>query len=150
MTSAERKQSRLSKILETPPANPDEAHNHFISRLAYETDPSDVYADLKNGIQNIIIIDARSPESYARGHIPRAINLPYNQIDAITTASISKDKVIVTYCAGVHCNASTKAAERLAALGFRVKEMIDGVDGWRKDGLPVEETVLSLTVPASD
>ena len=150
MTIPERKQSRLSKILETPPANPKVAHKHFMSRLAYETDPSDVYADLKNGIQNIIIIDARSPEAYARGHVPGAINLPYKQIDAITTGSMSKDKVIVAYCAGVHCNASTKAAERLASLGFQVKMMIDGVDGWKKEGFPVEETVLSLTVPPSD
>lgn len=138
-----------SKVLETPAADPQNAHNYFLSRLSYETDPSDVYADLKNGVHGIVVIDARSPESYARGHVPGAINLPYKKIDASTTASFSKTSVMVTYCAGVHCNASTKAAERLTRLGFRVKEMSDGIDGWKKDGFPVEESILSLAATHS-
>jgi rhodanese-related sulfurtransferase len=32
------------------------------------------------------------------------------------------------------CNGSTKAALRLAALGFQVKEMIGGVEWWERDG----------------
>jgi len=51
----------------------------------------------------------------------------------------------VTYCDGVFCNASTKAAARLAALGFRVKEMLDGMNGWKAEGYPVEETILQLS-----
>lgn len=143
-------QNRIdSKVLEIPAADPQSAHAYFVSRLCYETDPSDVYADLKNDIHGIVVIDARSPESYARGHVPGAINLPYKKIDASTTASLSKTDVMVTYCAGVFCNASTKAAERLSGLGFRVKEMRDGIDGWKKDGLPLEESVLTLTATPS-
>jgi len=56
-----------------------------------------------------------------------------------------RDKVLVTYCDGIHCNASTKAAMRLAALGFRVKEMLDGLQGWKREGYPVEETVVQLS-----
>jgi rhodanese-related sulfurtransferase len=55
----------------------------------------------------------------------------------------------VTYCDGVYCNASTKAAAKLTALGFRVKEMLDGMEGWRKEGYAIEETVMQVTVPAS-
>jgi rhodanese-related sulfurtransferase len=45
----------------------------------------------------------------------------------------------VTYCDGIGCNASTKAAVKLSRLGYRVKEMIGGIDWWRRDGLAVHE-----------
>lgn len=138
-----------SKVLETPPADAKTAQNHFLSRLAFETDASDVYNDLTNDVSGIVVIDARTPDAYARGHVPGAINLPYRKIDAAGTSFLSKDKVIVTYCDGVFCNASTKAAARLTALGFRVKEMLDGMDGWKKEGYPTEESIISMNPPTS-
>ena len=138
-----------SKVLENAPAESSIANSHFRSKLSFETDPSDVYHDITNKIFGIVVIDARTPDTYARGHVPGSINLPHRTIDSSTTASLPRDKVIVTYCEGVFCNASTKAAAKLTALGFRVKEMLDGMEGWRKEGYPVEETVMQMTVPAS-
>jgi rhodanese-related sulfurtransferase len=138
-----------SKVLATSPADPATANNHFQSKLSFETDPSDVYHDITNKIARIIVVDARTPETYARGHIPGSINMPHRIIDLTTTAGLPRDKVIVTYCDGIFCNASTKAAAKLTALGFKVKEMLDGMEGWRKEGYPVEETVMHMTVPAS-
>jgi len=66
-------------------------------------------------------------------------------IDATSTANLPRDKVLVTYCDGVFCNTSTKAAARLTALGFRVKEMLDGMNGWKVEGYPVEESILNLS-----
>jgi rhodanese-related sulfurtransferase len=48
---------------------------------------------------------------------------------------------IVTYCWGPGCNSSTKAALKLASLGFKVKEMIGGLEYWRHEGLPIEGTL---------
>ncbi len=127
-----------SRVLETDAADPKTGNAHFASKLALETDPSDVYTDLQNGETGILVVDARTSEAYAMSHVPGSINLPYRQIDPSTTNAILKDKVIVTYCAGVYCNASTKAAARLSALGFRVKEMLDGLEGWTREGYPVE------------
>src|SRR5207245_11627846 len=45
---------------------------------------------------------------------------------------------VVVYCWGPACNAATKAAVRLAALGFRVKEMIGGIEYWDREGYGVE------------
>ncbi len=137
---------RPSRVLETETADPTRAGEHFRSKLAFETDPSDVYTDLQNGETGFIVIDARSPESYARGHVPGSINLPYRTLNAQTTTGLSKDKVIVTYCAGVFCNASTKAAAKLSALGFRVKEMLDGLEGWKQEGYPVDTGSGPMTV----
>ncbi len=126
-----------SRVLDSNAVDLATAHSHF-SKLAFETDPSDVYMDLQNGVTSIIVIDARSSEAYAKGHVPGSISLPYRKIDNTTIASLARDKVLVTYCEGVFCNASTKAAAKLTALGFKVKEMLDGLDGWRREGYPVE------------
>ena len=134
-----------SRVLDTPAADPRLAQDHFMSRLAYETDPSDVYTDLMNEVSGIIVVDARTPDAYARGHVPGAVNLPWRTIDQPATSLLSKDRVLVTYCDGVHCNASTKAAVRLSALGFKVKEMQDGMNGWKREGYPVEESIVKLS-----
>ena len=135
-----------SRVIETPPADPKTANNHFSSRLAFETDPSDVYADLRNGETGFIVLDARTPEAYARGHVPGAISFPHRTIEAATASSLPKNKLIVTYCDGVFCNASTKAAAKLTGLGFKVKEMIHGMAGWREEGYPIETGIAPVTL----
>jgi len=54
---------------------------------------------------------------------------------------LPKDRVCVVYCWGVACNGSTKAAMRLSELGFRVKELVGGIEYWRKEGGEVEGTL---------
>ena len=54
-----------------------------------------------------------------------------------TVAHLDRNKVYVVYCDGIGCNASTKGAYKLARLGFRTKEMLGGLDWWRRDGHPV-------------
>ena len=55
-----------------------------------------------------------------------------------TTAHFDKDALIITYCDGIRCNGSTKGALNMVRLGFRVKELIGGLDSWRQDGCPIE------------
>src|SRR5512144_2422994 len=129
-----------SRVLEVPPAAPVAAAAHFRERLAFTTDPADVHADLAAGDAPFVVVDARSPEAYARGHVPGAVSFPHRTMTAESAARLLPRGVpVVTYCDGVHGNASTQAAARLAALGYEVKEMLDGLEGWRRDGLPVEE-----------
>lgn len=130
-----------SQVLETPAADPATAQRHFAAKLSLETDASDVHADMTSGVKGFLVLDARSPDSYAVEHVPGAISLHHRRIDAASTKAFSKDTLIVTYCAGTYCNASTKAAAKLSALGFRVKEMIGGLDGWKEEGYAVENGV---------
>ena len=44
----------------------------------------------------------------------------------------------VTYCDGIGCNASTKGALNLSRLGFQVKELLGGLDWWKRDGYATE------------
>jgi len=139
-----------SHVLDIPAAEPVAAAEHFAGRLAYETDCSDVGADIAAGASGFVVIDCRSPELFARGHIPGAVNLPHRRIDAKSVAEIlPPDALLVTYCNGPHCNASTRGALRLAALGRRVKEMPGGMLGWAAEGLPVEADVKTPAVASS-
>src|SRR5437660_6302282 len=87
---------------------------------------------------DFIVIDTRSSDAFAARRIAGAINLPHRTMNAETTAHLPKDKVMVTYCWGPGCNSSTEGALRLAALGFRVKELIGGLEYWIKEGGQVE------------
>ena len=127
-----------SMLLATPAAPPAIAVEHFAAKLALETDPSDVHADMSAQLGGFVVVDARSREAYREAHVPGAVSLPYREMDEATVAAIAGvDDVIVVYCAGPHCNASTNGALRLARLGYRVKEMVGGIDGWRRDGFGV-------------
>jgi rhodanese-related sulfurtransferase len=130
-----------SFVLEHPAAAPAEAQRHFAGKLSVETDPSDVHADLERGVQRIVVIDARSAQQFAECRVPGAISLPHRTITRETTAHLPSDRCLVVYCWGPGCNAATKAAARLAALGFQVKEMIGGLEYWRHEGYAVEGTL---------
>lgn len=136
-TDADRQTAAFSFVTEYETAPPEVARQHFLAKLAVETDPADLHVDLGRG-QKLVVIDARSPDAYQDCHIPRSISLPHRSISPATTADIPIDHVVVTYCWGPGCNAATKAAAKLAGLGFQVKEMIGGLEYWRQEGLPVE------------
>ena len=131
------REPQVSLVLQVPAAEPGEAESHFVNKLAVETDPSDVHADLGKGVSGFAVVDCRSAEDYAKGHVPGALSLPYRTI-AARAPGLPKDKLLVCYCAGPHCNASTKAALQLSALGFKVKEMIGGIQGWQAEGYDIE------------
>ena len=133
--------SHFSLVLETKPAGPEEAHRYFLAKLAVETDASDVMLDLQRGQNGFLLIDARSAQDFEECHIPGAVNLPYRKITAESTAQFSKELPMVTYCWSTACNSATKAAARLSALGFQVKEMLGGIEYWRREGGPVEGTL---------
>lgn len=136
---AQRSKPHFSAVLEAPAAEPGEARRHFSGRLAFETDISDLMADLNKGNTDFVVVDTRSAKSFAQCHIPGAIHLP--KIDAQTTSGLSKEKVYIAYCWGPGCNGSTKGAMRLNQLGFRAKELIGGIEYWRKEGGAVEGTL---------
>ena len=110
---------------------------HYENKLKYETDPWDLNEAIQNG-ERVVVIDARSPEAFAEGHIPGAINFPHRNMNTDSTADLDREALYVTYCDGIGCNASTKGALNMARLGFRVKELMGGLDWWKRDGYPIE------------
>ena len=94
--------------------------NHYQRKLSFETDSWDLSEALRRN-EAVVVVDGRSPEAYAREHIPGAMNLPHRSICAHSTESFDRSKTYVCYCDGVGCNASTKTALKLLTLGFKVR-----------------------------
>lgn len=117
---------------------------HYAAKLAHETDAWDLKVALDAG-DALTVVDARLPEAYGREHIPGAVNIPHRLMNADSTRGLDRRCLIVVYCDGIGCNASTKGALALAGLGFRVKELIGGLDWWKRDGHP---TARATTQPA--
>jgi rhodanese-related sulfurtransferase len=106
---------------------------HYSDKLAFEIDSSDLRAALDQG-EPIVVVDARSTKSYLEEHIPGAINIPHRTMTAESTSQFDHSKLYVVYCDGIGCNGSTKGALNLTKLGFRVKELMGGLDWWKRDG----------------
>ena len=115
----------------------DDQLRHYENKLAFETDSWDLKVALESG-ENVIVINARSREVYEKEHIPRAINLPHREMNEETTKNLDRTAVVVTYWDGIGCNASTKGALNMTRLGFRVKELMGGLDWWKRDGHQTE------------
>jgi rhodanese-related sulfurtransferase len=128
---------------------PADAAAHFAARLAFETDVSDVHAALESAAPNFVLLDSRSSEAWAQGHVPGAVHLPGREIPAGAAAELDPSVPVVTYCWGPGCNGATRAALALAQLGYRVREMLGGFEYWAREGLPVE-TADGVHRPASD
>lgn len=108
---------------------------HYENKLAFEIDSWDLDVIIKAG-ENVVVIDARSKDAYEREHLPGAVSLPHRQINEVSTKDLDRETLLVTYCDGIGCNASTKGALNLARLGFQVKELIGGIEWWKRDGYP--------------
>jgi rhodanese-related sulfurtransferase len=129
--------SENSAVLEFGAPEPGETASMMRDKLRFDTDSWDLSVDLKAGLAGIVVIDARSHEAYAAGHIPGAISFPHREMNIETTTKLDRSMVYVIYCDGIGCNGSTKGAHKLARLGFRTKELLGGLDWWRRDGHPV-------------
>lgn len=118
------------------PAQPDEVARHAATRLALETDCADVGELLRAAPDSIVLVDARSHDAWATGHVPTAVSLPHAAVtrDRLDALDPTGQRLFVTYCWGPHCNGATRGALAIAKAGRAVKEMIGGVWGWQQEG----------------
>ena len=119
---------------QVPAAKSETALSYFKSLLTFETDCWDTHESLQSDAQDFLLVDVRSPDMFASGHIDGAINIPHGKMIASFMKKYSDDKLFVVYCAGPHCNGANKAAVKLAKLGLPVKLMIGGITGWLDEG----------------
>ena len=115
-----------------------DAARHFEAKLAYETDCWDVNAALERREGNFVVLDVRSPELFAAGHVPGAVSLPHARVIERNLEKYPRETVFVVYCSGPHCNGADRAALRLARLGRPVKKMIGGIEGWKVEAFRLE------------
>lgn len=84
----------------------------------------------------LFVLDTRSPEEYSTGHVPGAINVPYDQV-AERLAEIPRDKDVVLYCRSGR--RTQIAAETLAENGYTRLLHLDGdMNAWEKNQRKIE------------
>lgn len=129
---------QTSPVLRTPPAAPAQAAAHFAARLAFQTDVSDVRASLDSAEPGFVLLDSRGLPAWRQARIPGALHLPTAEIPGRAPGLLDPSVPVVTYCWGPGCDGAARAALALALLGYRVKEMIGGIEYWIREGFPVQ------------
>ncbi len=85
------------------------------------------------------VIDVRTTEEFASGHVPGAVNVPISQLrpDHPRVKDLAKDKPIYMICAaGVR---SSRGADLMASAGFTAVNVTGGTGAWAAAGHPLEK-----------
>jgi rhodanese-related sulfurtransferase len=114
-----------------------EAAAFFAARLEFQTDVTDVQTAVTGGEPGFVLIDSRSRQAWDQGHLPGAVHLPTAEIATRAADLLDPGAEVVTYCWGPGCNGATRAALALALAGYRVREMLGGVEYWVREGFPL-------------
>jgi rhodanese-related sulfurtransferase len=83
------------------------------------------------------LIDVRSPSEFAAGHIPKAINIPLDQVESRIDDIESEIPVVLICQAGVRAEL---AAKRLGECRDNLAVLDGGTEAWRKQQLPIVRT----------
>jgi rhodanese-related sulfurtransferase/DNA-binding transcriptional ArsR family regulator len=85
---------------------------------------------------DVVILDVRPAAEFAAGHIPGALSVPLDDLDA-ALARLPKRAQVVAYCRGPYCVLAPLAVERLRVKGYTARRLDGGMPEWRLAGLPV-------------
>ena len=96
-------------------------HNELVRRLRAE---------------ELTLVDVRPELEYAAGHLPGAVNIPVEQLEA-RLGEVPADREVVAYCRGPYCVFAHEAVTVLRRHGYRAARLTDGVTEWRLAGLPL-------------
>lgn len=86
---------------------------------------------------DVLMLDVRPAAEYAAGHIPGALSIPLDELEA-RLGELPAEAEVAAYCRGPYCLLATSALELLRGHGFRARRLEDGLPEWRLAGNPVE------------
>lgn len=82
-----------------------------------------------------LLLDVRTPEEFASGHIPGAVNISLQTLES-RLSELPTDQPIVIYCRSG--NRSATAGQLLLRNGFTQLYDLGGIITWQAQGLPVQ------------
>ena len=115
--------------------------NHVVGELIAGKDSlapmrrDELLARMETG--EVLLLDVRPGPEYAAGHIPGAVSVPLEDLQA-RLATLPAASEIVAYCRGPYCLLAVDAIGELRARGFNAVRLEDGFPEWKAAGLPVE------------
>src|SRR5918995_2300605 len=98
-------------------------------------DATDLLERLRDG--SVVVLDVRPEEEYRAGHIPGALSVPVEALEA-ALKTLPRGREVVAYCRGPYCVFSDEAVAFLRAHGYRARRLRQGLPDWRAAGMPVE------------
>jgi rhodanese-related sulfurtransferase len=99
-----------------------------------ETSASELHSMLGHK-GKVLVLDVRTTEEYAKGHIPEAVNVPIGKLAGkIREMHVSKETTIVTTCD--HGGRSSRAALELRKMGYQATSFCR-IESWQKDGYKI-------------
>jgi rhodanese-related sulfurtransferase len=107
------------------------------AEAAGDVKPSELLAAIE-AKQAPLVLDVRTPEEFASGHVPGALNIPIDEL-ASRSGEIAahRDEPVVVYCE--RGPRAARGADELVAAGFSDVKLLAGhMSGWRAAGLPTE------------
>ncbi|MER5172376.1 ArsR/SmtB family transcription factor [Thioclava kandeliae] len=90
----------------------------------------------------VTVLDARPEDEYALGHLPGALSVPDETIEAILE-KLPRDQEIVAYCRGTYCVSSFRLVAKLRAMGYNIRRLEEGFAEWQAAGFDVERHATS-------
>ena len=109
----------------------------FASNLVAGEYPDISIKELQKAIDagKVAVIDVNGAKSFARGHIPTAIDFSSNAKSLAKVLPKDKRTLVVSYCGGPGCRAYKRGADAAAKLGYKnIKHLSAGISGWKKSG----------------
>jgi rhodanese-related sulfurtransferase len=89
--------------------------------------------------KKVTVIDVNGSSSYAKGHVPSALDYAAISKDFASKLPADKNALVVAYCGGPSCQAYVKAADAAKELGYtNVKHLSAGISGWLQANQPTE------------
>jgi phage shock protein E len=84
-----------------------------------------------------VVLDVRTPEEFASGHIPGAVNVPLNELPGrLASLDLSPSQEVVVHCQ--HGGRAAKAESILREKGYTdVLDLTGHMEAWRAGGYPL-------------
>ena len=120
-------------------ATPAQLKRYYELKLAAEVGPYTIKRLRDMGDGSFVVLDVRPADAYREAHVPGAMSIPFDQLPS-RTSELPKGRDIICYCWEIACILSTKAAFVLASKGYQARELIGGIDAWKKAGFAVEKS----------
>lgn len=114
--------------------NPARARDYFAAKMEFTTGPVELGRELQGG--DVVVVDVRAAEDYAKGHIPGAISLPQDRWER--PEGLDRQRINVLYCYSQVCHLAARAAVELSSQGYPVRELEGGFEGWKQNDMPIE------------
>ena len=118
--------------------------NEAPTQITENITPQEAFTLIQDNQDNpdFVILDVRTPEEFADGHIENAINLDYySETFRDELNKLDKNKKYLIYCRSG--NRSGKTLNIMERLNFReVYNMLGGIIQWEAEGLPTTNKIM--------